>query len=37
MPPQLCLHPRIRLGASRNSLRNDYLKGNRTWSFSLGR
>lgn len=30
------LYPRIALGASGNYLRNDYLKGNRTWSFSLG-
>lgn len=30
------LYPRVTLGASGNYLRNDYLKGNRTWSFSLG-
>ncbi|HIC2068377.1 TPA: TolC family protein [Raoultella ornithinolytica] len=30
------LYPRIALGASGYYLRNDYLKGNRTWSFSLG-
>ncbi|MGJ7575091.1 efflux transporter outer membrane subunit [Variovorax sp. RB2P76] len=30
------LYPRVTLGASGNHLRNDYLKGNRTWSFSLG-
>ena len=29
-------YPRVTLGASGNYLRNDYLKGNRTWSFSLG-
>ena len=30
------LYPRVTLGASGNYLRNDYLKGNRTWSFSMG-
>lgn len=30
------LYPRVSLGASGNYLRNDYLKGNRTWSFSVG-
>lgn len=30
------LYPRVSLGASGNYLRNDYLKGNRTWSFSFG-
>lgn len=30
------LYPRVTLGASGNYLRNDTLKGNRTWSFSLG-
>ncbi|MGN8083253.1 efflux transporter outer membrane subunit [Variovorax sp. 22077] len=30
------LYPRVTLGASGNYLRNDYLKGNRTLSFSLG-
>ncbi|WP_225930625.1 MULTISPECIES: efflux transporter outer membrane subunit [Pseudomonas] len=30
------LYPRVTLGASGNYLRNDYLKGNRTWSFSFG-
>lgn len=30
------LYPRVSLGASGNYLRNDYLKGNRAWSFSLG-
>lgn len=30
------LYPRVTLGASGNYLRNDYLKGDRTWSFSLG-
>lgn len=30
------LYPRVTLGASGNYLRNDFLKGNRTWSFSLG-
>lgn len=30
------LYPRVTLGTSGNYLRNDYLKGNRTWSFSLG-
>lgn len=30
------LYPRVTLGASGNYLRNDYLKGNRTWSFSVG-
>lgn len=30
------LYPRITLGASGNYLRNDSLKGNRAWSFSLG-
>ncbi|EJM00312.1 efflux transporter, outer membrane factor lipoprotein, NodT family [Pseudomonas sp. GM102] len=30
------LYPRVTLGASGNYLRNDYLKGNRTFSFSVG-
>ncbi|EPM4772766.1 efflux transporter outer membrane subunit [Pseudomonas aeruginosa] len=30
------LYPRVSLGASGNYLRNDYLKGNRTLSFSFG-
>ncbi|MBN6110216.1 efflux transporter outer membrane subunit [Xanthomonas bonasiae] len=30
------LYPRVTLGASGNYLRNDALKGDRTWSFSLG-
>lgn len=30
------LYPRVSLGASGNYLRNDYLKGNRAWSFSIG-
>ncbi|UUE11930.1 TolC family protein [Dickeya zeae] len=30
------LYPRVSLGASGNYLRNDYLTGNRTWSFSVG-
>lgn len=30
------LYPRVTLGASGNYLRNDFLKGDRTWSFSLG-
>lgn len=30
------LYPRVTLGASGNYLRNDYLRGNRTWSFSVG-
>jgi NodT family efflux transporter outer membrane factor (OMF) lipoprotein len=30
------LYPRVTLGASGNYLRNDYLKGNRTLSFSFG-
>jgi NodT family efflux transporter outer membrane factor (OMF) lipoprotein len=30
------LYPRVTLGASGNYLRNDYLKGDRTWSFSFG-
>lgn len=30
------LYPRVTLGASGSYLRNDYLRGNRTWSFSLG-
>lgn len=30
------LYPRVSLGASGNYLRNDYLKGNRAWSFSVG-
>ena len=30
------LYPRVALGASGNYLRNDYLKGNRAWSFSVG-
>lgn len=30
------LYPRVALGSSANYLRNDYLKGNRTLSFSFG-
>lgn len=30
------LYPHVTLGASGNYLRNDSLKGNRTWSFSVG-
>jgi NodT family efflux transporter outer membrane factor (OMF) lipoprotein len=30
------LYPRVSLGASGNYLRNDTLKGNHTWSFSVG-
>ncbi|ALU91545.1 RND efflux system, outer membrane lipoprotein, NodT family [Herbaspirillum rubrisubalbicans M1] len=30
------LYPRVTLGASASYLRNDFLNGNRTWSFSLG-
>lgn len=30
------LYPSVTLGASGNYLRNDYLKGDRNWSFSLG-
>lgn len=30
------LYPRVTLGASGSYLRNDFLRSNRTWSFSLG-
>ncbi|MFS2223717.1 efflux transporter outer membrane subunit [Pantoea sp. B65] len=30
------LYPRVTLGATGNYLQNDYLKGDRSWSFSLG-
>lgn len=30
------LYPRVALGASGSYLRNDFLRSNRTWSFSLG-